>query len=70
MHGEDWTRQQLRGLVDQAEAALAGFLAGRGDRLRRGGAVRGGTSPLSRGLVAPLSMNSIVMPPLPGDRPA
>jgi len=33
MHGEDWTRQQLRGLVDQAEAALAGF-GGRGDRLR------------------------------------
>ena len=33
MHGEDWTRQQLRGLVDQAEAALASF-GDRGDRLR------------------------------------
>jgi len=31
MHGEDWTRRQLRGLVDQAEAALAGF----GDRAER-----------------------------------
>jgi len=33
MHGEDWTRRQLRGLVDQAEAAIAGF-GERGERLR------------------------------------